>query len=359
MMTHDFAKLCFDLVSIPSVSHDETAIASFVESELVDVESLSLFRIGNNVIAKSWSGRPERVVIAGHLDTVPPDGNETASIEGGRLRGLGSADMKSGLSVMIALAKISGTFDVDTTFVFYACEEVASKFSGLKEICRYDASMLVGSAAILMEPTSARIEGGCQGTLRVRMDVAGRRAHTARPWAGMNAIHRLGELISRAVSLEQRQPVIDGLVYQESLQAVSVEGGVAGNVVPDKASVVFNYRFAPDKDLNEAYSSLISKFEDLIFPEQGDSLDLVEGAEGALPNLDNPRFATLREFSGLAPKPKLGWTDVAFFDSIGVPAVNFGPGNPLLAHTSEEYVEIGEMDLVYEVMCRTLGSTDF
>lgn len=348
--------LCERMVAIPSTSHNEGKLSDFVAAYLANFEDLDLFRIGNNVVAKCDNGQNRRVVVAGHLDTVPPNNNDNPINCDGRIIGLGSADMKSGLAVMLGLAEIAKSFSVATTFVFYSCEEVASKFSGLLEIEKHSPELLEGDVAVLMEPTSSRIEGGCQGTLRVKVTLRGSRAHTARPWTGVNAIHRLGEVISRVNLAELRQPEIDGLVYRESLQIVHVEGGVANNVVPDSASVIINHRFAPDRSLEEAYLYLTTLLDDLVVLGEGDEMHLIEGVPGALPTIGDEFISTLMRATKLAPRAKLGWTDVAFFTSRDVPATNFGPGDPLLAHTKDEFVEISEIYSAFKAMRKALGA---
>ncbi len=354
-MGTDIVALCQEMVAIPSVSHDEEKLASFVANYLSQVPGLGISRIGNNVIAKSALNRPSRVIIAGHLDTVPSDGNLESRFEDGRIYGLGSADMKSGLAVMLGLAEVAGSFSVDTTFIFYACEEVAASFSGLLEIERANPDIFRGDAAVLMEPTSSRIEAGCQGTMRVEIVIKGRRAHTARPWVGMNAIHRAAGVISRLAEVDLGVSVIDSLQYRESLQVVKVHGGVANNVVPDLATIVINYRFAPNKTVEEAFGFLKALVEDLLDKDSGDAIILEEGVPGALPNLSDPFILRLCEASTAAPGAKLGWTDVAFFAARGISATNFGPGDPLVAHTKNEFVEVTEIASAFAAMRNALS----
>lgn len=354
-MATDLIKLCEKMVAIPSVSQSESDLASFVHAQLSSIPFLEVVRISDNVVARFTANHGRRAIIAGHLDTVPPAGNEVPVLESGRIYGLGSADMKSGLSVMLGLAEVADKFAVDTTFIFYACEEVASRFSGLLQIDKARPDFLAGDVAVLMEPTSTRIEAGCQGSMRVRVDLVGRRAHTARPWIGVNAIHRLGDIIQLINSEIPRQPVIDGLVFREALQIVKVEGGVANNVVPDLASITVNYRFAPDKTVEEAFSYLENLVATGIFPEQGDVIELIEAAPGAPPTLNDETISLLLDASGQPPRAKLGWTDVAFFSQRGIAATNFGPGDPLLAHTKEEFVETAEIDFAFNAMVRALS----
>ncbi len=345
-MEFDLASLCQEMVAIPSVSHDEEKMADFVESHLSRISGLELIRIGNNLIAKSAGGRPKKVLLVGHLDTVPPDGNEIPQVKQGRIHGLGSADMKGGLAVMLGLASIANSLSVDTNFVFYSCEEVSSKYSGLLEIERMSPDSLNGDVAVLMEPTGGRVEAGCQGTMRVKIQVRGQRAHTARPWMGVNAIHRSGAIITRLAGVALENSVIDGLQYQESLQVVKVEGGVANNVVPDLATITLNYRFAPNKDVDRAFAYVNSLVADLLKPT--DVIELEEGVSGAVPNLNEPLISSLLAASRAVPRAKLGWTDVAFFSARGIPATNFGPGDPLVAHTKDEFVEVSEIKAVFD-----------
>jgi succinyl-diaminopimelate desuccinylase len=334
-----------ELVDIPSVSHNEAAIADHIASVLGAAPWLELTRVGANIVARTLLGRPRRLVLAGHVDTVPANGNEKAVIEGTVLHGLGSADMKSGVATMIELALAVPEPAVDLSFVFYACEEVSRQFSGLLEIEAADASLLAGDAAILGEPTGALVEAGCQGVLRVAAVLRGERAHSARPWTGVNAIHRLAPLLTLVASYEERRPVIDGCEYREALQAVEVSGGVAANVVPDEARVWLNHRFAPDRTVDEAYAVLSAYLGGVV-----DEISLEDSSPAAPPGLGHPLLAALVERSGAPPRAKLGWTDVAFFTERGVPAANYGPGEPTVAHSAHEQVGLAQIVTVYETL---------
>jgi succinyl-diaminopimelate desuccinylase len=263
------------------------------------------------------------------------------------LWGLGSADTKSGVTLLLELARSVEVPAVDVTYVFYECEEVDSRHNGLRKLLAGRPDLLRCDAAVLAEPTGARIEAGCQGTLRARVTLGGTRAHTARPWMGRNAIHRLGEVLARVAAYEGRRPVLDGCEFREALQAVRVSGGVAGNVVPDEATVELNHRFAPDRDAAAAEAQVREVVGTL---EDGDRLELLDTAPPAPPSLIHPLLAGLAERSGHPPRAKLGWTDVAFFAAQGVPATNFGPGDPTVAHTAEERVERAEIDLVFQAL---------
>lgn len=344
-----------ELVDIASVSHHEREIADAVERELRAAPALEVTRIEDNVVARTLLGRSRRLVLAGHLDTVPPAGNARAEVDGDVLRGVGSADMKGGLAVLLELAGSHPEPAVDVTYVFYACEEVASLHSGLRVVERERSDLLAGDAAILAEPTGARVEAGCQGVLRVVATMHGERAHTARPWVGRNAIHRLAPLLERVAGFVERRPVIDGCEYRETLQAVAVSGGVAGNVVPDEARLSLSHRYAPDRDADAAFQAISAHLGSAIDPGLGDELVVEEAAPSAAPMLGHPLLAALVASSGQPARAKIAWTDVAFFAARGVPAANYGPGDPLVAHTPGERVERRELDTVHAALARLLG----
>jgi succinyl-diaminopimelate desuccinylase len=348
--TVDLLARCAQLVDIPSESHNEQAITDFIEAELRAVPWLTVDRVEQNVIARTTLGRGRRLVLAGHTDTVPANGNERARIDGDVLWGLGSADMKSGVTVLLELAKVVEAPAVDVTYIFYECEEVAQKYSGLKKLAASRPDLLEGDAAVLAEPTAARIEAGCQGALRVEVTLAGARAHTARPWMGRNAIHRLGAVLERVAAYEERRPVLDGCEFREALQAIKVEGGVAGNVVPDRATVALNHRFAPDRATADALAHVRDVVGHAIDESAGDTFTLLDTAEPAPPALDHPLLAALVARVDAPPQAKLGWTDVSFFAARGVPATNFGPGDPNVAHSAGERVDRAEIERVYAVL---------
>jgi len=239
---------------------------------------------------------------------------------------------------------------VGLTWCFYAREEVGRADSGLLEVWQQRPELLAGDAAILGEPTSAVVEAGCQGTLRVRVTLRGARAHTARPFTGRNAIHRLAPLLQRVVEWPGREVVLDGCAYVEQLQVVAVDGGVAGNVVPDEARVTVNHRYAPDRDAVQAGAFLQDLLRGTWDAEAGDSWEVVDAADGAPPSLEHPLLHALVERSGAAPVAKVGWTDVASFWAHGVPAANFGPGDPLLAHHPDERVSAAQLERTRDVL---------
>jgi succinyl-diaminopimelate desuccinylase len=336
------------LVAIPSESHDEAPLADLVEHRLRAVGHLTVDRVGDNVVGRTQLGRSQRLVVAGHLDTVPANGNATPRIEGDVLWGLGSADMKGGLAVMLELATGVPDPAVDVSWVFYAGEEVSAEHNGLRHLFEQRPDLVAGDAALLGEPTGAVLEVGCQGTMRLRVTVRGERSHSARPWMGRNAVHRLGRLLTALDDYDARRPVLDGCEYREALQAVFVEGGIAGNVVPDTAVLTINHRFAPDRTAAEAQAHV----ETVLAPhlEAGDEVEVVDMADAAPPGLTHPLLAALRDRNGLEVRAKLGWTDVSRFAAAGIPAANFGPGDSSLAHTQDEHVERASLDTVYAAL---------
>jgi succinyl-diaminopimelate desuccinylase len=299
---------------------------------------LEVTRDGDAVVARTQLGRPERVVLAGHLDTVPlaATPNLPTWTEGDRLYGRGTCDMKGGVAVQLALAATLREPARDVTYVFYDGEEVESARNGLGRLSRTAPELLVGDFAVLLEPTSALVEGGCNGTMRVRVTTEGRAAHSARAWMGHNAIHEASVLLGRLTAYDPQEVEVEGLVFRESLNAVLIEGGVAGNVIPDRCIVTVNYRFAPSKTVAEAEKHLRELFT-------GYQVELADAAPGARPGLDRPMARAFLDAIGADPLPKYGWTDVARFSELGVPAVNYGPGDPLKAHADDEFVNTAEI----------------
>ena len=343
----DLLALTAELVDISSVSFAEADLVAHLETGLRAVPGLTVDRIGDNLVARTDLGRKHRLVLGGHTDTVPGD-TSGSRLDGDTLWGLGTADMKSGLAVMLELARTVPEPAVDVTWVFYAREEVAIAHNGLRELFAKAPELLVGDVAILGEPTGGALEAGCQGTMRFEVTLAGVRAHTARPWMGRNAVHRLGALLTALEDYEHREPVVDGCLYREALQAVHVEGGVAGNVVPDRAMVRVNHRYAPDRTGDEAEVHVHAVLAPYL--EDGDVVVLVDHSPAALPGMSHPLLQRLAADGGLEVRAKLGWTDVAFFSEHGVPAVNLGPGEPTLAHTADERVERASVESCYAVL---------
>ena len=342
-LTGDVAALAAAICDIESVSGNEGPLADAIETALAPLPHLEVLRDGDAVVARTHLDRDRRVVIAGHIDTVPVAGNLPTRCEDGVLWGRGTVDMKSGVAVMLHLAARLTAPAQDITWVFYDHEEVDSALNGLGRLSRTHPEWLHGDVAILAEPTASAIEGGCNGTLRVEITLTGVAAHSARAWKGVNAIHRAGEVLARLADYEPATVEVEGLQYREGLSAVGIRGGVAGNVIPDRCVVEVNYRFAPSRSAAEAEAHVRDVFSGI----DGATVRVADIAVGARPGLTNPSVAefaaAVRESTGAAVRPKYGWTDVARFTSLGMPAVNFGPGDPELAHADDERCPIEQI----------------
>ncbi|MEJ7707821.1 MAG: succinyl-diaminopimelate desuccinylase [Nocardioidaceae bacterium] len=347
-LAQDIVELTTALVDIESVSGNEKSITDTLEAALEPVPWLDLWRHQHSLVARTTLGRAERVVIAGHVDTVPLNANLPARNDAENLHGLGSCDMKGGVAVALTLASTLAEPQRDVTYVFYEAEEVEAERNGLTLISAVRPEILAADFAVLMEPSNASVEAGCQGTMRVHVSLKGVRAHSARSWNGVNAIHAAAEVLDVLTSYEPRRPMIDGLRYHEGLNAVGITGGVAGNVIPDECTVSINYRFAPDRSEAESQTHLREVFD-------GFAVQVVDSAPGALPGLDRPAAAAFLEAVGGAASPKFGWTDVSRFSALGIPAVNFGPGNPELAHTQAELVPHAQLRSCLEQMTSWLS----
>ena len=346
----DIVTVTTDLINIPSVSGDENLIASSIYSALSNCEWLEVYRFQNCVIAKTNLGKDSRVIVAGHIDTVPvADNAQAIRIKAGEplpsdgsimsedvLFGLGSCDMKGGVAVALRAAAAIQDPQFDVTYLFYECEEIESARNGLTLIAAAHPEWLVADIAVLLEPSNANIEAGCQGTLRARISTVGTRAHSARSWLGENAIHNLGGILARLNDYVPACVIVDGLEYREGLNAVSVSGGIAGNIIPDTAVVEVNYRYAPNASAAQAEQHVSEVFE-------GYLVEFTDNAPGAMPGLDRAALADLVARVNGQVAPKFGWTDVARFSAMGVPAVNLGPGDPGLAHSRNEFVPVSQL----------------
>ncbi len=349
-LNSDVVALTEAVVGIESVSRNEQALADAIEEALGGIAHLEVTRLGHSLVARTNLGRPERVVIAGHIDTVPLNRNLPVRNDGERLHGLGTCDMKGGVAVALRLAQTIPDPNRDVTFVFYEAEEIDDIYNGLGLIAKERPDLVEADFAILMEPSDAVVEAGCQGTLRVDVTVRGERAHSARSWRGENAIHGAGEILRRLREYDARKPVIDGLEYHEGLNAVQISGGVATNVLPDECVVTVNYRFAPDRSEAEALVFVREFFD-------GFEVVVTDSAPGALPGLGVPAAKAFIDAVGGTVNPKFGWTDVARFTGLGIPAVNFGPGDPMLAHKQEEFVPIEQLRSCEATLRTWLGSS--
>ena len=340
------------LVDVPSVSGDERVLADAVEAALRALPHLEVVRSGEAVLARTHLGRPHRVLLAGHLDTVPVADNLPSrrgeGPDGDLLYGCGTSDMKAGDAVFLHLAATLPEPRHDLTLVFYDCEEIEAARNGLGRIERELPDWLAADLALLGEPTDGLVEAGCQGTLRVEVRTQGRRAHSARSWLGDNAVHRAAEVLNRLAAYRPRRVDIDGCEYREGLQAVRITGGVAGNIVPDECVVAVNFRFAPDRTLGDAEQHVREVFDGL-------DTTVTDASPGALPGLAAPAAKEFLAATGTAVRAKYGWTDVSRFAALGIPSLNYGPGDPNLAHTREEHVAVAQITRSVEVLRRFLG----
>ena len=363
----DPGALALALVDVPSVSGAEAPLADAVQAALVARDHLEVLRHGNTVVARTRLGRAERVVVAGHLDTVPVS-RRTGNVPG-RLEerdgqtvvwGRGSVDMKGGVAVGLHLAATLAAPRRDVTWVFYDNEEVADELNGLGRALAAHPDWFEADLAVLGEPTGASIEGGCNGTLRLILDVPGLAAHSGRAWRGVNAIHAASTLIERVRAAPLRTVDVEGLAYRESFSVVLIEGGVATNTIPDRCRVTVNYRFAPDLTAEAALARARRVLAGL--DADGDEAEpVIDAGTGpvavevddlcpaARPGLDSPMarelIALVRERGG-GVGPKYGWTDVARFSAAGIPAVNLGPGDPVLCHTDDEHCPVAQIEAV-------------
>lgn len=339
-LTGDVVELTEAICNIESVSGNEQALADAIEAALSAYPHLEVLRDGDAIVARTNLGRASRVVIAGHIDTVPVAENlpvERRVVNGQDvLWGRGTVDMKAGVAVQLKLAAELSSPNVDLTWIFYDHEEVEASLNGLGRISRNRPELLASDFAVLCEPTAALVEGGCNGTMRVDVTLRGVKAHSARAWMGKNAIHAAAEVLE-ALNVYKTQSVeVDGLTYRESLNAVLIRGGIATNVIPDECVITVNYRFAPSKSGVDAEAHLREVFA-------GHELVVVDVAEGARPGLDRPEAQAFLAASGVEARPKYGWTDVARFSALGIPAVNYGPGDPNKAHADDENCPIEQI----------------
>ena len=339
----DVVELTREICDIESVSGNEKQLADAIETALKRYSHLEVIRDGDAIVARTNLGRASRVVIAGHIDTVPVAKNlpvQMLSMEREQvLFGRGTVDMKAGVAVQLKLAATVSEPVSDVTWIFYDHEEVEASKNGLGRLSRNRPELLEGSFAVLCEPTAAQVEGGCNGTMRAELNFSGIKAHSARPWMGKNAIHAAAGALSVLADYVPAEVDVEGLAYRESLNTVLINGGMATNVIPDDCLLTVNYRFAPNKSAAEAEAHLREVFAGILDM----TLTVVDMAEGARPGLDRPEAQAFVAATKTVARPKYGWTDVARFSALGIPAVNFGPGDPSKAHADDEAVPVGQI----------------
>lgn len=340
-------ELALRLIRTPSESGSEAAIADFVEQRLRRLDFLEVFRLGDAVVARSDFGRAQRVLLAGHLDTVPitvPP--QPAELTDGVVTGRGAVDMKGGLAVLLTLAEDAvHRARHDCTLVFYDQEEAGSHRSGMHRLSRLHPELLHADAAILLEPTGGWLEPGCQGSLRVRATFRGRAAHTARPWQGVNAVEMALPAVERCASHKPEVVTLEGLRYPQALQVVGVTAGGDSNVVPDRCVVHLNARYAP----NRSKAEVLAELRQLLGPDV-ENMEITLDSPAAPPALTHPVLNRLNALVDGRVRPKLGWTDVGRLAALGIPAANFGPGDPELAHGPRERVGLAELAEVHDAL---------
>lgn len=331
------------ICNIPSVSGDETTLADAIHDAVSALDHLDVYRDGDTIVARTMLGRAQRVAIAGHIDTVPINRNlptrDIVEDDVPMLWGRGTVDMKAGVAVQLRLAAELVAPRADITWMWYDHEEVDADLNGLTRLGRTRPDLFEADFAILGEPSGGEVEGGCNGNLRAIARTRGVRAHSARSWIGENAIHAAAPILARLAEYRAQTITVDGLDYREGLNAVRIGGGIAGNVIPDLCEVEVNFRFAPSRTPEQAEKHL----RDVL---AGFDLEVVDRAAGARPGLDAPLAQEFVAAVGAVPRPKYGWTDVARFSALGVPAVNYGPGDPHLAHHDDERVPVAQIEAV-------------
>lgn len=336
------------LVDIPSVTGDEDRICGEIAARLTPTLGEGLIRSGDSLIAGRRTAKP-MVLLVGHLDTVPAQGQPPARVEGDRLHGLGASDMKGGLAVMIHLLEEIQSARHDLVGVFYSGEEGPSSGNALESLLTGFEWLSGARFAVVLEPCDGEIQIGCNGALNAVVTFRGHSAHSARPWLGENAISKAGRWLTRMHELKPVPHLIDGLEYREVMSVTRAAGGIASNVIPSEFSLHLNYRFTPDMSADQARERVIE------ICSEADSVEVVDLAPAGPVDATHPLVAELAAASGARIAPKQGWTDVARLGVHGVPAVNFGPGETALAHQREESVRLADLPMVYDALARALG----
>ena len=344
-------ELALRLVDIPSVSREEQAITTWIAERVAASAHLGIVHRQDDAIVfgPAAGGRPD-VVLAGHSDTVPEQGNLPGRLEDGFVHGLGSSDMKGSLAVMLALAEELRRWApaLSPLFVIFGREEVSiqeSVLAGLFDAC---PAILEARLAVMMEPTGNALHAGCLGNVQAELEFQGVAVHSARPWLGVNAIHEAVRGLAAVVESQPQDVDLGGLRFREVLSVTQIEGGIANNVVPDRAVCGLNFRYGGHRSPAGAEARL----RELVGP--AGELRILNLAPAAPVALDNPLTQRLLAAGDLAVAPKQAWTPVAEFAARGLAAVNFGPGDPELAHRRDERVSVEAMEATLSVLCRFL-----
>ncbi|HVR33556.1 MAG TPA: succinyl-diaminopimelate desuccinylase [Acidimicrobiia bacterium] len=334
------------LVDIPSVTGDETAIVEAVAGRL---EGMDEHRIGRSLVVGRPTGGP-MILLVGHLDTVPYQGQGPATIVDGKLHGLGAADMKGGLAVIIHLLEdrdvVAGPYSV--VGIFYDGEEGPADGNGLGPLLDGTGWLTDAEFAVVLEPSDGQIQVGCNGSINAAVTFSGRSSHSARPWWGENAVTKAGEWLAEMHLREPEPHFIDGLEYREVMSVTMAAGGIARNVIPDRFELNLNYRFSPDRSVDDAIAVVHQA------ATGADSVDIVDVAPAGPVSVSHPFVGRLAAAAGAELAAKQGWTDVARLGEYGIPAVNFGPGQASEAHQRDEYVAMSQIEETFTALRRAL-----
>ena len=340
------AQTTLELCKIPSVTGEEGKIADFLENFLME-NNLIFERYRHSIIAKGpFDKIKPTIMLVGHHDTVPPHKDDIKTcINGNKLYGRGASDMKSGVAVIMHLIK-----DLDFTvlpyniqIVFYDREEGKFEDSGL-ELLFKQSNSLKADFSIVLESTNLNIHPGCQGTIHANLTFKGKTCHSSRPWEGENAIHKAANILKKLAEKEPTEVKIDGLIFKEVMQATMAQAGVARNVIPDHFELNLNYRYAPDKTVEEACKII----EQFINNEA--EIEFIDKAYPGPICSDNPLYKRLIDVANCSLEAKQGWTDVARLAYHGIDSVNYGPGLTSQAHQLNEYVMIDDLVKCYDVL---------
>lgn len=339
------------LVGIPSVTGDEDAIVAAVAERLGSAYTADeITQVGKSVVVGRRTGRP-LILLVGHLDTVPSQGAPPPFVDGDRLYGLGSCDMKGGLAVMLHLLESPGVVDgpFDVIGVFYDAEEGPADANGLEPVLNQLGWLLDAELAVVLEPSDSEIQLGCNGTLNATVEFHGKSSHSARPWWGENAVTKAGEWLSKLHSRAPESFIIDGLEYREVMSVTMASGGIARNIIPDRFTLNLNYRFSPEKTIDEAIQQLMTVCD------VADAVTVFDAAPAGPVNRNHPLVARLHDVSEAPYTAKQGWTDVARLGTRGVLGVNFGPGEASQAHQAGESVRITDLEDSYQALFELLS----
>jgi succinyl-diaminopimelate desuccinylase len=352
------ASRALELIDIPSESRDEAALATHV-LRVLRSGGADARNAGDTCVLAGVTERRDRplVLLAGHLDTVPAQDNRPGHRDAGTVHGLGAADMKGAVAVMIelALARAAGAAGaggaeqaggMDLGFVFFGREELPVAESALTPLLQREPGLLSADAVIVMEPTANAIHAGCLGNINATWTFNGRSGHSARPWMADNAIHRAAEGIHALAQVEPVAREFDGLRFTQVVSVTRIAGGIASNVIPDHAAALVNMRYAPGTSAGGAEELLRG------WCEPYGTLEIDSNAPSAPVATGNPLVQQLIRAGDLEVAPKQAWTPVAEFAALGVDAVNFGPGDPRYAHTRDEQVSVDALVRSYETLER-------